>query len=251
MKHSDFYSKINEIRKQECQELFAAVQAHNGCYEWKESEEHPIIAVTPDNTIPNPIDVNVTKVWIENGILHLCGEEKNDGYEIEFKPDEVFAGHLSFIIDYIPETAEMSDTSGSLPKLIARCPQCGSLNVQIKAWVKPNKDNECIEPISEEEDDCWCDECQEHVELEYVPEGTPFEKPEKLPSFKTGDKVFWKDPEGISSGEYEIFDDNEEQNSEYEPEDLEDYDCRTFWISNGVSEAEVYGAELYPITDKN
>ena len=120
MKHSDFYSKINEIQQQERQELFSAVQAHDGCYEWKEGKEHPIIAITPDNTIPNPIDVNVTKVWIENGILHLCGEEKNDRYEIKFKPDEVFAGHLSFIIGYLPEIGGTSDVSKNIPILIAQ-----------------------------------------------------------------------------------------------------------------------------------
>lgn len=44
------------------------------------------------------------------------------------------------------------------------CPKCGSNNVEERAWVNPNTD-EISYNDSVEEEDCWCNICEEHVEL--------------------------------------------------------------------------------------
>jgi hypothetical protein len=110
MKHSDFYSMVQAIKKQSYNELFRAVEAHGGCYEWPDEEEAPIIAVNPDCVAPSPIDIIVTKAYIREGRLRLCGEEKEYGTEYDFDPHEAFTGHLAYVIDCIPETDKVKDT---------------------------------------------------------------------------------------------------------------------------------------------
>lgn len=43
------------------------------------------------------------------------------------------------------------------------CDKCGSEDVQVKAWVNPNnlKEVEIITP--QEDNDTWCNACQEHT----------------------------------------------------------------------------------------
>jgi hypothetical protein len=56
-----------------------------------------------------------------------------------------------------------------------------------------------------------------------------------MKKFKTGQKVYWRDPAGETSGVYEVYDNK----------------CSDIiFISNGVSEAEVYPDELYPLSQK-
>lgn len=58
--------------------------------------------------------------------------------------------------------------------------------------------------------------------------------------FKAGQKVWWNDPEGYSSGEYEVLEDcfADEYHSDL------DFDDRIVLIGDGYSEAEVYAQEL-------
>jgi len=44
------------------------------------------------------------------------------------------------------------------------CADCGGTNVQVKAWVNPNTD-EIVETMQDEMEDCWCDNCEEHVTI--------------------------------------------------------------------------------------
>ena len=72
-------------------------------YEWDlRNTEHPIIAVNLDGIMPSPVDVRIYRVYIREGVLKLCGVEKECREEVRFQPDEAFAGHLSIIIDYLP-----------------------------------------------------------------------------------------------------------------------------------------------------
>lgn len=51
------------------------------------------------------------------------------------------------------------------------CSECGSNDVEIKMWVNPNTDeigDECNTSL--EEEDCWCKNCEEHVDLLTLPE---------------------------------------------------------------------------------
>ena len=48
------------------------------------------------------------------------------------------------------------------------CAECGSVNVQVQAWIDPNTKEfhgYVNGPCRLEEEDCWCDNCQGHVEL--------------------------------------------------------------------------------------
>ena len=64
MQHTDFFARIRAIKTEEYKELQAAVELHGGIYEWDLEKEY--------------------------------------GEEARFQPEEVFAGHLSTIIDYLP-----------------------------------------------------------------------------------------------------------------------------------------------------
>lgn len=110
MKHTDFHSLIRKIKEQERQELIKAVIAHGGSYNWEDEEEKPIIA-TNAKYWEDPIDVNITHVYIIDGDLRIYGEEKGSGTPVEIDPCDVFVGHISYIIDKIPELESIKDTS--------------------------------------------------------------------------------------------------------------------------------------------
>lgn len=113
MKHTDFYEKVKVIKQQEYTELQKAVEAHGGFYQWDE-DNAPIIAVSVDGCNPNPDDIEVTKVAVVNGYLELWGVDKEYRNPVDFTTNDVFAGHLSYIIDSIPITDKVSDVSISL-----------------------------------------------------------------------------------------------------------------------------------------
>lgn len=116
MKHTDFYTLVQDIKRKEQEELCKALEAHGGSYSWVNSEgdyitDYPIIAVNVDGICPNPTDVNIHSVYVDNGCLNFVGEDKESGEPIDFKACNVFAGHLSYIIDYIPETDTVKDVT--------------------------------------------------------------------------------------------------------------------------------------------
>lgn len=113
MKYSDFYSKAKELRQQECQEVIKALNAHGGSYQWN-SNNYPIIPINADKSCPCPQDIRIFKATVVNGNLELWGVDNEYGNPVEFNVSDVFAGYLSFIIDYIPATKEVSDVSVSL-----------------------------------------------------------------------------------------------------------------------------------------
>lgn len=110
MKHTDFHSLIRKIKEQERQELINAVIAHGGHYEWEDEGEKPIIAANAKYW-EDPIDVNITHVYVIDGDLRIYGEEKGSGTPVEIDPCDVFAGHISYIIDMIPETESIKEVS--------------------------------------------------------------------------------------------------------------------------------------------
>lgn len=111
MKHTDFYKLTQEIKLQEQRELKAAIKSLGGSYEWDiddDDVERPIIAVNVDGTFPNPADVEIYKVQVVNDTLEIRGITKEGGDEVYFEPNDVFAGHLSYIIDYLPGDKSVS-----------------------------------------------------------------------------------------------------------------------------------------------
>lgn len=68
--------------------------------------------------------------------------------------------------------------------------------------------------------------------------------------FMKGELVYWQDTDdGTSSGFYRIYDFDKETNDEILEADS-GYDNRVFSITNGVSEADVYGKKLFPVNDE-
>lgn len=51
------------------------------------------------------------KAAIEDGRLQLRGVEKEYGNEVDFNPDDAFAGHLSSIIDHLPPVNGVNDVT--------------------------------------------------------------------------------------------------------------------------------------------
>ena len=84
MKHTDFFARTRAIKAQEYKELYAAVEAHGGVYEWSLSDRsHPIIAVNVNSICPNPMDMDIYKVSIQGGILKIYGEDKEYGNDVQ------------------------------------------------------------------------------------------------------------------------------------------------------------------------
>lgn len=59
----------------------------------------------------------------------------------------------------------MKKSFDTLDKLY--CSQCGGTNLQAKAWVDPNTKEfvDWLGGFSLETEDCWCDNCEDSVEL--------------------------------------------------------------------------------------
>lgn len=117
MKCTNIQTKVEEVKALEFTELRRAIEAHGGSYEWDEENSggRPVIAINPDNSEPSPQDIEVTKVAIVDGNIEISGVDKKYGESVDFQLDDIFAGHISFITEYIPATDEVSDVSIPLP----------------------------------------------------------------------------------------------------------------------------------------
>ena len=71
MKHTDFYCKVKEIKRQEQRELKEALKAHGGSYSWYNEDiqeferEYPCVAVNLNGINPNPMDVDIRSISID------------------------------------------------------------------------------------------------------------------------------------------------------------------------------------------
>ena len=59
-------------------------------------------------------------------------------------------------------------TEPSQTKTVHVCDFCGSDNVQTKAWVRPNENNEYVDLVSEEIQDNYCDDCDQNTMLNVI-----------------------------------------------------------------------------------
>ncbi len=116
IQYSDFGSMINAIKRQEYQEVKLAVEANGGHYCWDvNADNYPIIAVNVEGFCPHAVDVCIKKVAVVDNRLVLEGVENEYGNPVDFQPEDVFAGHLSFIIDYLPATETVTSVSQTYP----------------------------------------------------------------------------------------------------------------------------------------
>ena len=51
-----------------------------------------------------------------------------------------------------------------------KCPKCGSLDVEMQVWIRPNKNNEYVKDCCEDMDYCWCNNCREMISFEPIKE---------------------------------------------------------------------------------
>ena len=113
MKHTDFYDYFKSIRHHIIDEIKKAVKAHGGKYSWEDEDECPIVAANPDCSEPEPLDVYVNSILIDdNGDLEIDAVSKETGEDIFYLTiDDVFVEHLGYILDYMKEAPEISDVS--------------------------------------------------------------------------------------------------------------------------------------------
>ena len=118
MKHTDFNSRLDEIKRQELRELRKALKAHGGSYSWYDDvtgewqENYPIIPINYDGPYPSPMDINIRSVSIDElGHLEFVGEEKEYCNLMDFHERDIFTGHISYITAAIPETDTVVDVS--------------------------------------------------------------------------------------------------------------------------------------------
>ncbi len=55
-----------------------------------------------------------------------------------------------------------------MEKEVYVCSECGSEDVEIRQWVKPNENDKLAGNDCPEEEDCWCNDCQEHYSLDII-----------------------------------------------------------------------------------
>ena len=53
-------------------------------------------------------------------------------------------------------------------KTVHICTNCGSDNVRIKVWIKPNNNNEIVDVIDKNNEYGWCDDCQHETIIKKV-----------------------------------------------------------------------------------
>lgn len=101
MKHKSYHESFKAVQALEIAELRRCLEAHGGEYDWSdERHEAPIVCVSFDYYVG---DVDVKRVWIENGIIKVHASE-HDGYaDFTFDVGDIMFSHIDFIMDYMEE----------------------------------------------------------------------------------------------------------------------------------------------------
>ena len=104
LKDFSIYDSVQEVKHREQEALAEALRLRgdkvDDGYEWYFEGECPIVAAYDYD---EPCDVVILSVRVDkDGDLTIIGDEKNDrGNEHEIDADEIFAGHIDFIISEI------------------------------------------------------------------------------------------------------------------------------------------------------
>ena len=104
LKNFSVYESVQEVKHREQVELTNALRLHgkqvDDGHEWHFEGECPIVAAY---NYDEPCDVVILSVRVDkDGYFTIIGDEKNDrGNEHEIEVDDVFAGHLDYIISEI------------------------------------------------------------------------------------------------------------------------------------------------------
>lgn len=170
--------QINEIRKVFMQVIRRAVEKEKGCigmfYKNKgcrhfisqvseEYDDSPVVVVrNPHLDTYGGFDAaTVFDVYVDTEQTLMCtlNDESGDDWDEPLERVQ---------IEGLIEIAEWLQRQGFVPEDEAnpcRCAECGSKDVQRKAWVYPNENNKVIEfcGYNEDSEDNWCDGCEEHT----------------------------------------------------------------------------------------
>ena len=104
LKDFSIYDSMQEVKHREQEALAEALRLRgdkvDDGHEWHFEGECPIVAAYDYD---EPCDVVILSVRVDkDGDLTIIGDEKNDrGKEHEIDVDEIFAGHIDFIISEI------------------------------------------------------------------------------------------------------------------------------------------------------
>lgn len=138
-----------------------------------ERDEH-IVVILDRDIVTASIEVGGKaredlKAYLKERIVNFINDAdlKPTDNELEYCVQELSKGHASNIgsEDFWWHTIDMV-TSISKPTHVHRCRECGSTNVEQKYWVNPNTMELgawC------EEDEVWCNECEEMQPYDVVP----------------------------------------------------------------------------------
>jgi hypothetical protein len=78
--------------------------------------------------------------------------------------DYVYSGNIythAYVLDHYIQEQYPKDH----PEFhtVFQCSNCGSDNVQVKAWVRPNEGAKLVDYLTDQVTDGFCDDCQQHV----------------------------------------------------------------------------------------
>ncbi len=116
MKHTDLYRKYRELEALEYAELKKAVMAHGGEFRFITEDGEEIdgvqmpIVMAGDRHWDSNCDCYITRVAVIGNCVNIYGYDKEYGDE-EMLLDDIELGHISYIIDEIPETDEVHDVT--------------------------------------------------------------------------------------------------------------------------------------------
>ena len=133
-------------------------------------EDHAQEFVPPEyvtGIIDDPAHISAIKERIRLSVLADV-QANPDEYDM-CGDDYVYSGNIydhACLVDAYIEEQFLKDH----PEFhtVFQCPECGSDNVQVKAWVRPNENAKLVDYLTDQITDGFCDDCHQHVMTETV-----------------------------------------------------------------------------------
>lgn len=119
-----------------------------------------------EDILDNVLHIDAMKEKIRTSVLQDVQANpknyvlKHSGDESEYVYSTDVYDHAYIIDTYIKDQYVWDNP---VMKTVIVCDTCGSDNVQSRAWIRPNQNNEFIDLMSEEIQDNYCDDCDENV----------------------------------------------------------------------------------------
>ena len=111
----------------------------------------------------DPVQQTIIKERIRMSVLEHVTRDPN----YFTQPDGGFAYTAPDTYDHSYQmdahVEQMHEIEFPVLKSVIVCDDCGGIDVQSRAWVRPNKSNEFVDLMSEEIQDNWCEDCDCNV----------------------------------------------------------------------------------------